>query len=484
MATDDGRDLENEQYHLGRDSWFTEGTQRPVEEDHRPARTVHEPARETPVHEETDVLVVGGGPAGCAAAVAAARLGSRVILVERYNHLGGLSTGGLVIWIDRMSDWEGKQIITGFATEVLDRLPAGAVAGAARAMGLAGPRARRALARAPERLSRGRDVVADDRPRVAEARVGRDAPGGRGAAAPAQLGGRRARRWARAAWGDLREQAGPPGDPGQGPRRRQRRPRRVCRGRRPLRVRRRGQGRQRPALRQHRVDVGGHRLQALGGVQAWRARSPSRTREARARGARLPRDAARRLARRRRAVHGPAADRLQRREGRRPHRRGDRVAPAHGRPPRVLPPPRPRLRGCVADAVGAAARGAPHPPAGREAQDGHGRVARGGPPRGRDRRLAVAVEQVRQRLGPLRLHRSGRPRQRPGRRAPRRDRPADPGVHARDPAVLADRAGRGRRGCAVGGHRHPAERDRLRELQRELRGQSVYLQPAGTRAAA
>jgi NADPH-dependent 2,4-dienoyl-CoA reductase/sulfur reductase-like enzyme len=54
------------------------------------------------------VLVVGGGPAGTAAAVAARRVGAEVMLVERYNHLGGLSTGGLVIWIDRMADWNGE----------------------------------------------------------------------------------------------------------------------------------------------------------------------------------------------------------------------------------------------------------------------------------------------------------------------------------------------------------------------------------------
>jgi NADPH-dependent 2,4-dienoyl-CoA reductase/sulfur reductase-like enzyme len=71
--------------------------------DRRPPsnRTVEEPAQQIPVHTECDVLVVGGGPAGTAAAVAAARLGADVVLVERYNHLGGLSTGGLVIWIDR-----------------------------------------------------------------------------------------------------------------------------------------------------------------------------------------------------------------------------------------------------------------------------------------------------------------------------------------------------------------------------------------------
>ena len=75
----------------------------------RPVKTIFEPAREIPVFAETDVLVVGGGPAGTAAAIAAGRLGADVLLVERYNHLGGLSTGGLVIWIDRMTDWSGRQ---------------------------------------------------------------------------------------------------------------------------------------------------------------------------------------------------------------------------------------------------------------------------------------------------------------------------------------------------------------------------------------
>ena len=93
-------------------------------------RSVYEPPRETPVHAVTDVLVVGGGPAGCAAALAARRLGAEVVLVERYNHLGGLSTGGLVIWIDRMTDWSGQQVITGIGSELLERLPAEAVAGA------------------------------------------------------------------------------------------------------------------------------------------------------------------------------------------------------------------------------------------------------------------------------------------------------------------------------------------------------------------
>jgi len=93
--------------------------------------TVHEPGRDLTVYRQCDVLVVGGGPSGTAAAAAAAKAGADVVLLERYNHLGGLSTGGLVIWIDRMTDWEGKLVIRGFAEELFDRLPADAVAGPA-----------------------------------------------------------------------------------------------------------------------------------------------------------------------------------------------------------------------------------------------------------------------------------------------------------------------------------------------------------------
>lgn len=99
----------------------------------RPARTIFEPAREIPVFAETDVLVVGGGPAGTAAAISAGRLGADVLLVERYNHLGGLSTGGLVIWIDRMTDWFGRHVIRGLADEFMERLPKDAIQGPPRA---------------------------------------------------------------------------------------------------------------------------------------------------------------------------------------------------------------------------------------------------------------------------------------------------------------------------------------------------------------
>ena len=95
--------------------------------------TLREAQRDIPVYRHCDVLVVGGGPSGTAAAIAAARMGADVVLLERYNHLGGLSTGGLVIWIDRMTDWSGKLVIRGFGEELLDRLPADAIAGPARA---------------------------------------------------------------------------------------------------------------------------------------------------------------------------------------------------------------------------------------------------------------------------------------------------------------------------------------------------------------
>jgi glycine/D-amino acid oxidase-like deaminating enzyme len=95
----------------------------------RPDAVVHEPARAIPVFRDCDVLVVGGGPSGTAAAIAAARTGADTVLLERYNHLGGLSTGGLVIWIDRMTDWSGAQVIRGIASDLLDRLPKDAIAG-------------------------------------------------------------------------------------------------------------------------------------------------------------------------------------------------------------------------------------------------------------------------------------------------------------------------------------------------------------------
>src|SRR5919202_6816521 len=91
--------------------------------------TIEEPARHLPVYGTCDVLVVGGGPAGFAAAVAAAREGADVVLAERYGHLGGLATGGLVFWIDRMTDWEGNLVVAGVGQELLARCGHHAVLG-------------------------------------------------------------------------------------------------------------------------------------------------------------------------------------------------------------------------------------------------------------------------------------------------------------------------------------------------------------------
>jgi succinate dehydrogenase/fumarate reductase flavoprotein subunit len=83
---------------------------------------VIQPARQLPVLHETDVLVVGGGPAGVAAAVAAKRAGADVALVERYGHFGGLWTGGLVLLILGHIVQGGKQVCQGIGEEMMRRL--------------------------------------------------------------------------------------------------------------------------------------------------------------------------------------------------------------------------------------------------------------------------------------------------------------------------------------------------------------------------
>lgn len=86
-----------------------------------PALQVSTADLSAPVVRRSDVVVVGGGPAGVSAAVAAARTGASVTLLERYSALGGLAAGGMVLVLDDMAN--GQEIsVSGLVTEYVERL--------------------------------------------------------------------------------------------------------------------------------------------------------------------------------------------------------------------------------------------------------------------------------------------------------------------------------------------------------------------------
>lgn len=74
-----------------------------------------------PIAARADVVVVGAGPAGISAAVAAARNGASTILLERYPYLGGLASGGMVLVLDDMSDGR-VQTVRGICSELIERM--------------------------------------------------------------------------------------------------------------------------------------------------------------------------------------------------------------------------------------------------------------------------------------------------------------------------------------------------------------------------
>lgn len=73
----------------------------------------------TIVRKGYDVIVVGGGVGGIAAAVAAAREGAKVLLLEKQVNLGGLATGGLISWYEPLCDSQGNQVVFGIAEELI-----------------------------------------------------------------------------------------------------------------------------------------------------------------------------------------------------------------------------------------------------------------------------------------------------------------------------------------------------------------------------
>lgn len=78
-----------------------------------------EPARDLPIVSKYDVAVVGGGIAGVSAALAAARSGASVCLIEKACGLGGLATLGNIIVYLPICDGEGHQVIGGIGEELL-----------------------------------------------------------------------------------------------------------------------------------------------------------------------------------------------------------------------------------------------------------------------------------------------------------------------------------------------------------------------------
>lgn len=85
-------------------------------------KTYHESARELPIYDECEVLVVGSGCAGHSTAVAAARAGCKnIILMERYGYSGGDVTGDYVLMVPKLS-WKTLPFVRGIQEEWFQRM--------------------------------------------------------------------------------------------------------------------------------------------------------------------------------------------------------------------------------------------------------------------------------------------------------------------------------------------------------------------------
>jgi FAD dependent oxidoreductase len=90
-----------------------------------PRTFIEEPARQVPLYGEYEVVVLGGGPAGIAAAVAAARAGRRTLLIERYGFLGGMGTAaGVTNFCGLHANVHGEmhRVVQGVASDLLHRI--------------------------------------------------------------------------------------------------------------------------------------------------------------------------------------------------------------------------------------------------------------------------------------------------------------------------------------------------------------------------
>jgi hypothetical protein len=89
------------------------------------SRSIEEPARKTPLFGEYDLVVLGGGPAGIAAAAVAARAGLSTLLIERYGFLGGMGTAaGVTNFCGLHANVHGelRQVVHGIADDLLGRI--------------------------------------------------------------------------------------------------------------------------------------------------------------------------------------------------------------------------------------------------------------------------------------------------------------------------------------------------------------------------